>query len=139
MATSEPRHLRASSPARLVTCAPRHLRASVLERLVTKLESELAPQQLEDVVRGGVAQALAAWKTWLYDDGVLAPTVGHLNGAVARPWAETGALHGGLAHIVVYWGTVPSGHDIGESTPARSSTERPRGGCDFLHYPRVTF
>ena len=70
------------------------------DRLITKgafLEAELAPLQLEDVTRKGIAATVAAWKTWLYDDGGQAPIVGHLNGAVAVPWATAQALYGGVA------------------------------------------
>jgi hypothetical protein len=65
-------------------------------RLVTKgafLEGELQPQQAEEVSSGGVEATLARWRTWLYDDGAT-PAVGHLNGAVARPWAAVCELHG---------------------------------------------
>ena len=69
-------------------------------RLVTKgafLEAELAPRQLEDVARSGsIAAFLKSWKTWLYDDGISTPLVGHLNGAVALPWAAVQARYGGV-------------------------------------------
>ena len=67
-------------------------------RLVTKgafLEAELAPRQLNDVVQLGLPHALAKWRTWLYDDGMGAPLVGHLNGAVAQPWELAEQKFGG--------------------------------------------
>jgi MFS family permease len=70
-------------------------------RLVTKgafLEAELAPRQLDDVVRLGLPHALAKWRTWLYDDGMGAPLVGHLNGAVAQPWDVAEQKFGGCAN-----------------------------------------
>ena len=69
-------------------------------RLVTKgafLEAELAPRQLEDVATLGVQSTVDKWRTWLLDDAAASPMVGHLNGAVARPWAELEAKHGGAA------------------------------------------
>lgn len=67
------------------------------DRLVTKgafLENELAPQQLDDVETMGVAGCVERWRTYLYDDGVALPTVGHLNGAQTMAWERVSEIHG---------------------------------------------
>jgi len=62
-------------------------------RLLTQgrfIESELGGRQLNDFASLGIAAAVAVWATWLFDDGLPAPIVGHLNGA--RTVAPLGAL-----------------------------------------------
>ena len=34
------------------------------------------------------------WRTYLYDDGIAAPMVGHLNGAQTKAWATLQERHG---------------------------------------------
>lgn len=70
------------------------------QRLITKgafLENEIAPLQLAEIARDGMEEVVSKWRTYLYDDGVGSPLVGHLNGADAKSLDELVALYGDAA------------------------------------------
>ena len=76
------------------------------DRIVTKgafLEAEFAPRQMDDVVQLGVDGCLARWRTYLYDDGVEEPVVGHLNGAQTVPMAVLQEQYGERSGIGQRW------------------------------------
>ena len=55
------------------------------------------------MVRLGVADFLSRWRTYLYDDGVAEPTVGHLNGAQALAWDTVQERFGSFTGIGQRW------------------------------------
>ena len=48
------------------------------------IEAELGQVQFQDVCARGVAVSLPRWRTYLYDDGIEAPAVGHMNGSSSQ-------------------------------------------------------
>ena len=81
------------------------------DRIVTKgafLEAEFAPRQMDDVVRLGVHGCLERWRTYLYDDGVDEPMVGHLNGAQAVPMAVLQEQYGERSGLGQRWQRAPA-------------------------------
>jgi len=49
------------------------------------IESTLGPRQASDALELSLPQFVRKWRTWLLDDGVTAPAVGHLDGSAVRP------------------------------------------------------
>ena len=61
------------------------------EKLVTKghfIEAELGQVQFQDVCARGVAVSLPRWRTYLLDDEVSEPAVGHMNGSSSQSFAS---------------------------------------------------